>query len=292
MNRMNFRPSQIHGLLLAILLGFPSVDLFAQVAGSVVITFRNNSTRSINLNSTPPGQAMRSFAQMGPGEAKSVQSVPGQNWILLLNNGKVFAEYRATALGRQIYTINQDGGVAGGPGSSTAPVPAPAPAPAPVPAGPAGSTGSKLNQQQAQQMVNFHNAKRAEVGNGKVIWSPIVAQFAQQRADTIAKTKKFAHLPQGQNPYGENLAQGGGGGYSVVTACEDWYSEKAKMPKNARTMTINLFNQGVGHYTQMIWKGTTQIGAGIAQYQQGGFTWTVVVCCYNPAGNVIGGTIY
>ncbi len=263
---------------------FAASSLDAQVAGSVVITFRNQSSRTIDLSSAPPGQAMRSFAKMGPGEAKSVQSAPGQNWILLLTNGKVFAEYRATAVARQVYAIQQDGGAPGG-----AAVPAPGAA---APTAPAGATGSKLTHQQAQQMVNFHDAKRAEVGCGKVTWSPVIAQFAQKRADTIARTKQFAHLPQGQNPYGENLAQGGGGSYSVISACEDWYSEKKKMPKNVRTMTINLFNQGVGHYTQIVWKGSTQIGAGIAQYQQGGITWTVVVCCYNPPGNVIGGAIY
>ena len=45
---------------------------------------------------------------------------------------------------------------------------------------------------------------------------------------------------------------------------------------NARTMTVDLFNKGVGHYTQMVWKGSTQIGAGISQYQHGGFTMTVL----------------
>jgi uncharacterized protein YkwD len=292
MNRPASPTALLQAPLLALLLTlFAGSSLFAQLTGNVVITFRNNSTRIVNLNSAAPGQAMRNFAQVGPGEAKSVQSAPGQNWILLLNNGKVFSEYRATAVSRQVYTINQDGGVPGAAGPSTT-GPVPAPAPVPAPGVPAGSTGSKLTPQQAQQMVNYHDAKRAEVGCGKVTWSPIIAQFAQQRADTIARTKKFAHLPQGQNPYGENLAQGGGGAYTVINACEGWYAERSKMPRNARTMTVNLFNQGVGHYTQMVWKGSTQIGAGIAQYQQGGITWTVVVCCYNPPGNVIGGTIY
>jgi hypothetical protein len=164
--------------------------------------------------------------------------------------------------------------------------------PVPVAGVPGGSTGSKLSALEAREMVNYHDAKRAEVGSGKVTWSPVIARFAQERADMIARTKKFAHLPPGRNPYGENLAQGGGGGFSAVSACEGWYAEKARMPKNVTTLSMNLFNRGVGHYTQMVWKGSTQIGAGIARYEQGGFTWTVVVCCYNPPGNVIGGTIH
>jgi pathogenesis-related protein 1 len=157
-------------------------------------------------------------------------------------------------------------------------------------------TGSLIDGQQAAQMVDFHNRKRAEAGVGPVTWSPEIARFAQTRADTIARTKQFAHLPHGRNAFGENLAQGGRGGivsgFTVIDACESWYVEKAKMPGEVRVMSPELFNLGVGHYTQMVWKGTTEIGAGIAHYQQEGVAMTVVVCCYNPPGNMIGGSIF
>ena len=166
----------------------------------------------------------------------------------------------------------------------------------PPPASPPESAGTGISAQQARQIVDYHNQKRAEVGIGNVAWSPQIARYAQQRADTIARTKRFAHLPLGGNPYGENLAQGGssGGtpGFTVIDACSGWYAEKVLMPPDARLMTRGLFNRGVGHYTQMVWKDTTEIGAGIARYEKGGFTWTVVVCCYNPPGNVMGREIW
>lgn len=153
------------------------------------------------------------------------------------------------------------------------------------------STGSALGVQEARQIVAFHNRVRAEVGVEKVEWSSEIARYAQQRADSIARAKRFAHLPSGQNPYGENLAQGGGG-FGVVEACEGWYAERAKMPGNARLMTPALFNRGVGHYTQMIWRDSARIGAGIARYEKNGFVWTVVVCCYDPPGNAMGREIW
>lgn len=36
-------------------------------------------------------------------------------------------------------------------------------------------------------------------------------------------------------------------------------------------MKMDLFHRGVGHYPQMIGKGTTEIGVGIANFQQNGF---------------------
>jgi len=261
---------------------------------NLVITFTNTTDRKVIVNSSAPGQPLQAFGEIQVGQSVPMKAYPGQRWVFVNTNGKVFGEYvTRTEPRQQAFSIAQ---TAGGAGNSVKPVPAPGNPNAVAITAVAGNTGSRLTRQQAQQMVNYHNQKRAEVGNGNVSWSTEIAQYAQQRAEQIARTKQLAHLPQGQNPYGENLASGGsaGGGvvFTVINACDGWYSEKAKMPRNARTMTIDLFNKGVGHYTQMVWKGSTQIGAGISQYQQGAFTMTVVVCCYNPPGNVINQAIY
>jgi uncharacterized protein YkwD len=261
---------------------------------NLVVTFTNTTDRKVIVNSSAPGQPLQAFGEIQVGQSVPMKAYPGQRWVFVNTNGKVFGEYvTRTEPRQQAFSIAQ---TAGGAGNSVKPVPAPGNPNAVAITAVAGNTGSRLTRQQAQQMVNYHNQKRAEVGNGNVSWSTQIAQYAQQRADQIARTKQLAHLPQGQNPYGENLASGGstGGGvvFTVINACDGWYSEKAKMPRNARTMTIDLFNKGVGHYTQMVWKGSTQIGAGISQYQQGAFTMTVVVCCYNPPGNVINQAIY
>lgn len=303
MNRL-IRPLTV---LLAALLLLPAFPLRLAAQGNknptnLVVTFTNTTDRKVIVNSSAPGQPLQPFGELQAGQSAKMKAYPGQRWVFVNSNGKVFGEYVTLATPRQqAFSITQTAG--GGGGTTVKPVPTPNPKPnaggnANAGGNPnvGGNTGSRLTAQQAQQMVAYHNQKRAEVGNGAVTWSAQIAQYAQQRADYIARTKQLAHLPQGQNPYGENLASGGstGGGvaYTVINACDGWYAEKAKMPRNARTMTVDLFNKGVGHYTQMVWKGTTQIGAGIAQYQQNGFTMTVVVCCYSPPGNVINQPIY
>lgn len=149
------------------------------------------------------------------------------------------------------------------------------------------ATGSAFSPAQARAMVDYHNRVRAEAGAGPLQWSPELARYAQERAMLSARQKRFAHLPMGRNPYGENLAQGGGA-FGVWEACEGWHAEKALMPRGADTMSPALFRRGVGHYTQMIWGQSRQIGGGLAHYESGGVHWTVIVCCYDPPGNVMG----
>jgi len=270
--------------LLAAIVGSREITLAR--GGEVVVTLTNATPKSVTLHRLDPGKVAWSFGTIAPGKVMTLQSLPGQVWILLNRNNKELGRYRVTSTPRQAFLISTKG--ATGPPEKAAPV------------DPAATlvvnTGSKVDALEAQQLVNYHNRKRQEVGSGPISWSPQIAQYAQERADTIARSKKFAHLPQGRNPYGENLAQGGSGGvvpgFTALNAAEIWYAEKAKMPKGARIMTTDLFNRGVGHYTQMIWNSSTEIGVGIANFRQNGLAMTIVVCCYNPPGNFIGGTIF
>ncbi len=61
-----------------------------------------------------------------------------------------------------------------------------------------------------------------------------------------------------------------------------WYGEiKDYISYTDPQMTSALFSK-VGHFTQVVWKATTQVGFGVAR----GATWTYVVANYNPAGNM------
>ena len=54
---------------------------------------------------------------------------------------------------------------------------------------------------------------------------------------------------------------------------------------------VNNFS-AVGHYTQLVWANTTQVGCGVTQCTTnspfGGGTWNYVVCRYSPPGNFTG----
>jgi hypothetical protein len=69
-------------------------------------------------------------------------------------------------------------------------------------------------------------------------------------------------------------------------AAESWYSEIKDYPKSYGEVG---FSGKHGHFTQLVWKATTQMGVGVATSNGGGMTRIFVVANYNPAGNMRGG---
>lgn len=136
-------------------------------------------------------------------------------------------------------------------------------------------TGSDLTQAEAQAMLDVHNAARRQVGAPPLKWSKDLARYAQSWADLLASTNGFEHRQN--SPYGENLAQAD----SSRQAAQLWLSEKSLY----RGQRINGSNYlTFGHYTQMIWKSTTEFGCGKARTGRT-TTW---VANYNPVGNMQG----
>jgi uncharacterized protein YkwD len=126
----------------------------------------------------------------------------------------------------------------------------------------------------AQRFVAAHNAVRAKHCAGPLTWSPKLAAVAQKWADTLRdKGCAFGHSG-GQ--YGENLAAGTEGVLDPEATVKMWYDEIAKY-----RFPDGGFSMETGHFTQVIWRGTTQVGCGHAQCK-GNDIW---VCNYDPAGN-------
>ena len=132
-----------------------------------------------------------------------------------------------------------------------------------------------------QSVVDRHNQIRGEVyTDSAVIWSDTVASTAQDYANYLALTGTFEH---DNSEYGENIYMSSLN-TNYVNAIDSWYEEKVDYNYNDNSCS------GVcGHYTQIIWKNTTEIGCGKAIYETGDFKGgTVIVCRYNPAGNYSG----
>lgn len=149
-------------------------------------------------------------------------------------------------------------------------------------------TGSNISSRDAQTILDYHNKVRNELGVPSLQWSQKLSLYAQNWADSLANT--FAcHIIHrkicGENglQYGENLFMGSSSQfYKPIDAAIAWYNEKQKYSYGKLTES-NWYR--TGHYTQMIWKETKEVGIGVATCPNGSI---IVVANYYPAGNFIG----
>jgi pathogenesis-related protein 1 len=146
-------------------------------------------------------------------------------------------------------------------------------------------SGSTLTQQEVKALLQGHNRARAEVGVGPLSWSKQLANYAQEWATHLALKKcGFEHRPdtgEWRRNYGENLFMGTAGYYGVADAVKAWVNEKIYY--KGETLTAGNFHAS-GHYTQVVWKDTKEVGCAKAECKGN----IIVVCNYDPPGNVIG----
>lgn len=149
------------------------------------------------------------------------------------------------------------------------------------------STGSAFTAAEVESFVGYHNKIRSELGVEPVEWSPEIATYAQKWADRLATKGDLEHRPidgEWARIYGENLAID----RSIVACAEAWHSEVKDYP-SVQPIPSDFSDFTAGHYTQMVWRKTKRIGAGVAVVKDGRFKgMTLVVCNYDPPGNMIG----
>ena len=177
----------------------------------------------------------------------------------------------------------------GGGGSSNTPINTPPTAVVPTSPAPEPSTMSG--------MLETHNQVRADVAVMPLIWSSQMTSYAQEWATYLANNNncEMRHRSAaGINPLnvGENLFWG-----SAVTFSDGRTEIQAVTPtqvarawadeKTDYNYASNTCAQGkiCGHYTQMVWNTTTEVGCGMAICPDKGQIW---VCNYNPPGNYNG----
>lgn len=151
-------------------------------------------------------------------------------------------------------------------------------------------TGSAVSQQHAQAALDFHNKVRKDVGVKPLVWSAGLATYAQAWAEHLAqKDCKMAHRPYSgpwAQQYGENIYWGKGGAFFAIDASRSWYNEI----KDYQHVPITVpFLQKVGHYTQMVWQGSSAVGIGQATCKDGA---VIIVANYDPMGNMLGKKAY
>ena len=142
-------------------------------------------------------------------------------------------------------------------------------------------------------ILNIHNQERAQVQVPALTWSNNLASDAQEYADYLVSLGLGPEdIPPhtDDNSQGENLAWGPPDGYTLDGSVQMWANEKSNF-QAGHIMSASDFNEGVpmiGHYTQMVWSSTTEIGCG----QANNADVIYLVCRYTPPGNMYGETPY
>ncbi|OWF46342.1 uncharacterized protein LOC110455840 isoform X2 [Mizuhopecten yessoensis] len=135
------------------------------------------------------------------------------------------------------------------------------------------------------EVVKAHNNYRAKHQSGPIVHSSELTSVAQRWADHLAKTDGFQHsdCKHDGKSIGENIAMkwtSGPDNYTGQEVTDQWYSE-VKMYTFGKEPT----STGTGHFTQVVWKGSDEIGVGKARTKDGKI---LVVANYRPAGNMTG----
>ncbi|HET8897533.1 MAG TPA: CAP domain-containing protein [Rhodanobacteraceae bacterium] len=151
------------------------------------------------------------------------------------------------------------------------------------------SDATTPNSVEARAVLAYHNLVRDSVAPAAsapltpLTWDADLAAMAQMWADNC----EFEH--GGHGNYGQNLYAASGFTPMLVDAAKEWAWERRDFDYATNTCTPG---QDCGHYTQMVWSATTQLGCGMAQCVNhnpiGKGPWSLVVCDYGPAGNFVG----
>ena len=139
------------------------------------------------------------------------------------------------------------------------------------------------------RLLALHNRERAATGARPLVWDPALARAAAAYGPALAKLGKLAHSAPATRPgQGENLWMGTRGAYSLEEMGGGWVGEKSLFrPGTFPDVSRSGKWSDVGHYTQMIWKGTARIGCAIHT----GRDWDFLICRYSPPGNVVGQSV-
>ena len=155
----------------------------------------------------------------------------------------------------------------------------------------AGPDAVGLTRAQADEMVRAHNAWRRRVGALPLHWAADLAARAQSRAAVLAA--RGCIIRHGPLPadVGENLFHASSLRYeagradevfvvSATQVVDAWSAELADYDPVDDTCAPN---RQCGHYTQIVWPTTEDVGCGMSICPSLGQIW---VCNYRPKGNM------
>nr|P83377.1 RecName: Full=Venom allergen 5; AltName: Full=Antigen 5; Short=Ag5; AltName: Full=Cysteine-rich venom protein; Short=CRVP; AltName: Allergen=Pol g 5 [Polistes gallicus] len=164
-------------------------------------------------------------------------------------------------------------------------------------------------EEEKKLIVEEHNRFRQKVAQGletrgnpgpqpaasnmnNLVWNDEQAKIAQVWAsqcqilvhDKCRNTEKYQ--------VGQNIAYAGSSNHfpSVTKLIQLWENEVKDFNYNTGITNKNFGK--VGHYTQMVWGNTKEVGCGSLKYVEKNMKIHYLICNYGPAGNYLGQPIY
>ncbi|ESO05375.1 hypothetical protein HELRODRAFT_171767 [Helobdella robusta] len=136
-----------------------------------------------------------------------------------------------------------------------------------------------------EEVLEASNAYRKRHGAVALKLNKEISKVSQAWAEHLAKTDTMSHNPSPiykNTNMGENIAMRYSSDmseYSGYQAVDQWYLEISNYSFKTHS------GPKTGHFTQLVWKGSLEMGLGRAQTKEG--KW-LVVANYFPAGNFVG----
>jgi uncharacterized protein YkwD len=145
--------------------------------------------------------------------------------------------------------------------------------------GTAAATGVAARKREVNGFLSIINKARADVGVPPLVWDESVAAHARHWARVRVADCRLVHS---DSRYGENLAKGSSPDFSMPDAARLWVDQQPDYD-HASNSCVN--DRQCLHYTQVVWRTSTRIGAAKAKCRNG---WTYVVANFDPPGNWVG----
>lgn len=129
-------------------------------------------------------------------------------------------------------------------------------------------------------VLKAHNDLRALHDVPSLKWSTTLSKEAQAWAEKLSRNGELRHANKEERKFnGENICRMSNH-YDVTDAVRIWYSEIKSYKYDSPGFSFDT-----GHFTQIVWRDTTEVGVGTCKSRDGNLTY--IVARYNPAGNVL-----
>ncbi|CAH8583635.1 unnamed protein product [Schistosoma mattheei] len=156
---------------------------------------------------------------------------------------------------------------------------------------------AQLNDAMRNELLTLHNSARQSVQNGQLVGQPIAVSIKplkwnvelEKKAQILSDQCRVGHDTNADRkiPAFQYVGQNWAGAKDINTGFQLWLDEYKNYDFYTRTCRMGQ----CGHYTQLVWEDTTDVGCGVTNCPNFPYGLSIV-CNYGPGGNYVGRSPY